>query len=114
MPAFWRGLHRNCPRCGAHTLFSGYLSVEPRCTQCGLNFDEYRADDAPPYFTIIIVAHIIVSCMLLLEQLAAPPTWVHLIIWLPLTVILTGAFLPFIKGAVVGAQWSLDIKSGGM
>ncbi len=112
MPALWHGLHRNCPRCGQHTLFSGYLAVEPGCRVCGLDFSLYRADDAPPYFTIFIVGHIIITGMLMLEEWAAPPVWVHLVIWLPLTIILTGALLPYIKGAVLGAQWALDIKTG--
>src|SRR5438552_2614493 len=52
-----------------------------RCPDCG------KGNDAPPYFTILIVGHFIVGGVLALEKGLAPPTWVHLSIWLPLTLI---------------------------
>jgi uncharacterized protein (DUF983 family) len=72
-----------------------------------------RADDAPPYFTMVIVCHVIVGGVLLLEQTYAPPTWVHLALWLPLTVIMSLWLLPRIKGSLVGLQWALRMHGFG-
>ena len=84
-------------------MFKGYLAIGAQCATCGLAFEPLRADDAPAYFTIAIVGHVIVSGLLLLESYAHPPTWVQLAIWLPLTVILTLGLLPYLKGAVMAA-----------
>lgn len=88
-------------------MLAGYLKVREICGDCGVELHHQRADDAPPYFTILIVGHLILPGVLLLERAAQPPTWVHYGIWLPLTVGLTLALLPRVKGALVGLQWAL-------
>lgn len=105
-PAIWRGLRLRCPACGARTLFSSYLKVAERCPRCGEDLSHHRADDAPPYFTILIVGHVLVALLMTVELTYAPPVWVHLALWLPLTVILSLALLPRIKGAIVALQWA--------
>jgi uncharacterized protein (DUF983 family) len=104
-----RGLRRVCPACGKGPLYRSYLKVEPRCRACGHELDSYRADDAPPYFTILVVGHLIVPSILMVQLWAAPPEWVQLAVWLPLTVALTAALLPCIKGAVIGVHWAVSI-----
>ena len=101
-----RGLKRCCPRCGAGGMFTGYLKVGNRCRSCGLDFEAIRSDDVAPYFTILIVGHIVVPLLLAIEQWYAPPAWLEMAIGLPATLLLTLALLPFIKGAVMGAIWA--------
>jgi uncharacterized protein (DUF983 family) len=72
-----------------------------------------RADDAPPYFTMVIVAHVVVAGVLMLEKTYAPPSWVHMAIWLPLVVILSLFLLPRVKGALIGLQWALRMHGFG-
>ncbi|MDR3514579.1 MAG: DUF983 domain-containing protein [Azospirillaceae bacterium] len=108
--ALWRGWRGRCPRCGVGRLLTGYLTVAEQCSQCRLALAEYRSDDAPPYFTILLVGHIIVPCILILEQNAHPAVWVHMALWLPLTLLLTFFLLPRVKGAVLGTLWALRIK----
>ena len=106
----WRGLARRCPRCGQGKLFRGYLKLVDHCAHCGMALGRIRADDAPPYFTILIVGHVVVFSMLALEQSAAPPVWVHYTLW-PLVIAgLTWLLLPRIKGMVVGMHVRLGIK----
>lgn len=105
-----RGLRLRCPACGDGLLFARYLKLHPTCTSCGLKLDEFRADDAPPYFTILIVGHIVIPGMLLLEQLRHPPSWVQVALWIPLTLALTLLLLPRVKGAVIGFQWAQRIR----
>lgn len=106
----WRGLRlgfsRRCPDCGRGAIFRGYLKVRPQCESCGLDLAQFRADDAPPYFTMLIVLHIIGPAMLWLEQLAQPPEWLLYAIWLPLALALTLFLLPRVKGAVISVQWA--------
>lgn len=105
-----RGLLGRCPNCGEGRLFGRYLKVNPTCADCGLGLGEFRADDAPPYFTMLIVGHVIVPAMLILEQMQQPAEWVQAALWLPLTVVMTLALLPRIKGAVIGFQWAQRIR----
>jgi uncharacterized protein (DUF983 family) len=90
-------------------LFSSYLKTPPACAACGEELFHHRADDAPPYVTIFIVGHIVVALLLTVELLYAPPLWLHFAIWLPLTVLLSVALLPVVKGAIIGLQWALKM-----
>lgn len=105
-----RGLGRRCPSCGRGALLRGYLKAHESCANCGLPFEPLRSDDAAPYFTILIVGHIVVPLILITEQRMAPPLPVQLAIWLPVTGLLTLALLPYVKGAVMAAIWSLKAK----
>ncbi len=87
-------------------MFMGYLKAAERCRRCGLEFETIRSDDVAPYFTILIVGHIIAPGVLISEQLASPPTWLELSFLLPITLLLTLGILPFVKGAVMGAIWA--------
>lgn len=104
--ALRRGLLRRCPACGGSALFEGYLTLTTACPACGLDTQRYRADDAPAYFTIAIVGHIVVPLLLLVERLYAPSTFVQLGIWVPVTLVLTLWILPRAKGALVATNWA--------
>lgn len=104
--AMRRGLAGRCPNCGEGHLFGGYLKVVDRCERCGEDYSHARADDLPPYLTIIVVGHIVIPLVLLVEQTWSPPDWVQFALWVPLTLIMTLALLQPIKGAVVGLQWA--------
>jgi uncharacterized protein (DUF983 family) len=102
-----RGAAHKCPACGVGAMFRRYLKVADACPHCGEELHHHRADDAPAYFTIVIVGHIVVGLVLAVEMAYRPALWVHAALWLPLTVILTLALLPSVKGALVGLQWAL-------
>lgn len=104
--AMANGWRLRCPSCGTGALFSRFLKVNDHCPDCGEALHHHRADDAPPYFTILIVGHIVVSLMLLIEQLFTPPLWFHYTVWPSLTLIMSLAMLPRIKGALIGLQWA--------
>ena len=92
-------------RCGDQKL--GDFVCRLTCSHCGERFDDIRTDDIAPYFTILIVGHLIAPFILLLERLYAPPLWVHWLAWPVLTVLLTLLVLPRIKGGVLGWMWWL-------
>jgi len=105
--AIWRGLRGQCPQCGEKTLFRQYLKISNICNACGLNLSGHQADDAPPYFTIFIVGHIIVPVALIVERLYTPPLYVHALLFCVLAILVSLISLPMVKGAVVGLQWAL-------
>jgi len=107
LTAVLRGARQTCPACGIGRLYDGYLKTRAHCPKCGEALHHHRADDAPPYFTIFVVGHIIIGLVLALEKTYHPAEWVHLALFLPLTVVLSLYLLPRIKGALIGLQWGL-------
>ena len=101
-----RGWRQTCPACRSGALYKSYLKVNDACPSCREELHHQRADDAPPYFTMLITGHIIIGGILIAEQLYAPETWVHLVVALPSLVILSLYLLPRIKGALIGYQWA--------
>ena len=105
--AMWRGFTCSCPACGKGHMFGAFLKVADSCDACGEELHHHRADDAPPYFTMFIVGHIVVPLVLVVEKLWAPPLLLHFTLWTLVTLGLTFALMPAVKGAVVGLQWAL-------
>ena len=104
--AMRRGLAQTCPACGKGALYAGYLKVADHCPACGETLHHHRADDAPPYFTMMIVGHVVVGGALAVERAFAPQMLVHMLLWLPLTVLLSLWLLPRVKGVLIGLQWA--------
>ena len=100
--ALGRGFAGHCPACGKTHLFRAFLKVVPACRNCGAPLGLARADDAPPYFTILITGHIVVPLLVIMQKYANPPGWELAAIFLPLTLVLALGLLQPVKGAVVG------------
>lgn len=105
-PALAKGWRKRCPACGRGAMFDGFTRVQDTCADCGEALHHQRADDAPPYFTMMIVGHVVIPALLMMERSVRPPLWLHAALWLPLAVGLSLWLLPKVKGAVVGLQWS--------
>jgi uncharacterized protein (DUF983 family) len=107
LTGFWRGVKGRCPNCGQGALFRKYLKVQTICETCGHDNGQYPADDAPAYFTILIVGHLIVAPLLIFKFILVwPVAWV-LGLTLPALAIASLVVLPRVKGAVIGVQWAL-------
>ena len=104
-----RGLARRCPNCGQGALFLGYLTVRSPCAVCGNDNLMYPSDDFPPYLTIFVAGHVLVTLFIIVDNAYAPPLWVEFAIWLPLTAISCLILLPFMKGATIGLCWAAGI-----
>ncbi len=107
--AMLRGVRGLCPACGLAHAFDGYLRVVPECPSCGAPLAQVRADDAPPYFTVFIVAHVVIGLMLWLYHAYDPPDWVQAAIWLPFTALLSLALLRPVKGATLGLMLTVGL-----
>jgi uncharacterized protein (DUF983 family) len=105
--AFKRGFFGRCPQCGEGALFRGYLKVVPACGTCSLELGQYRSDDGPAYFTIVIVGHVFIAPLLFSSAvLTWPLEWV-LGLFLSGIAILSLLLLPRVKGAFVAVQWAI-------
>jgi uncharacterized protein (DUF983 family) len=104
--AVWNGLKLRCPHCGQGHMFRAFLKVADRCDVCGEELHHHRADDFPPYLSILIVGHLIVGLMLHLEFSYDIAPWIYVVTMVPAAIVLPLLLLPSIKGAVVGLQWA--------
>ncbi|MBL8906560.1 MAG: DUF983 domain-containing protein [Rhizobiales bacterium] len=105
--AMLRGFRMRCPACGQGSMFARILKVADSCPHCHEELHHHRADDAPPYFTIFIVGHIVIPLVLVIEKI-----WHPNMLWFVgataiVTLALTAALMPRVKGAVVAMQWAL-------
>lgn len=111
--ALRRGWSQRCPSCGNGRMYGRYLKVVDTCPSCHEELHHQRADDAPPYFTMAIVAHIVVAGVMMVEDYFHPNYWLHILMWFPLTIGLSLWLLPRIKGSLVGLQWALRMHGFG-
>jgi uncharacterized protein (DUF983 family) len=107
--AIGRGLKGLCPACGKGKIFNGFLRVATECHVCGAPVGLARADDAPPYFTILLVGHIIIPLLFIVERSEQLPLWMMSAIFLPLTLILALGLIRPIKGGTVGLMLNLNM-----
>lgn len=100
-----RGALGRCPNCGYGRLFSRYLKVVDQCSICGESYGHFRADDAPPWLTILLVGHITVPIILAIERAVNPPAWFGFAVYPPIVALLTLLLLPRCKGLILAVLW---------
>jgi uncharacterized protein (DUF983 family) len=103
--ALSRGLRCRCPACGEGALFQGFLTVRDRCPVCGVDLSAQDSGDGPVAFIVLIVGAIVVGLALLVEVSYSPPVWLHLLLWLPLTMILVLALMRPSKAVLIALQY---------
>ena len=99
-------------RCGRGHLFDGYLALRPACERCGLDYSFADSADGPAFFVMSIVGILIVGLALWVEFAYEPPLWVHLSLWLPLSVVLCLGMVRPLKGMMIALQYSHRAEEG--
>jgi uncharacterized protein (DUF983 family) len=112
LPPSATGMRGRCPRCGEGRLWKGFLTLQPRCQNCGLDFDFADAGDGPAVFIIMIVGFIVVGLALVVEFTIGPPYWVHAILWIPLVLVLSIGLLRPLKGFMIAQQYKHRAAEG--
>jgi uncharacterized protein (DUF983 family) len=110
--AVMRGVTCRCPRCGKGRVFQGFLTVAPRCEQCGLDYSFVDSADGPAFFVMFIAGFIVTGAALAVEFAYAPPYWVHALLWTPLILITTIAPLRPVKGLLISLQYHHKAEEG--
>lgn len=111
--SIWRGVKCQCPKCAQGRLFRAYIKPVEHCENCGEDFRPQRADDLPAYIVVLIIGHVMVGGYLGAELMFNLPSWAHLAIWVPVSVLGALALLQPVKGGVIGLQWALRMHGFG-
>ena len=107
--ALGRGVVGRCPACGQTHLFVGFLRIVSECTSCHAPLGTARADDAPPYFVILITGHIVIPAMLLAQKFVNPTNLEMSAIFVPLTLALALGLLRPVKGGVLAVLVTMGL-----
>jgi uncharacterized protein (DUF983 family) len=102
----------SCPRCGNGKLFDGFLALKPSCLSCGLSYDFADSGDGPAVFIILGAGGFLVGLMLWLEFTYAPPMWLHVAIFLPLTLAVCIGLLRPLKALMIHQQYRTRAEQG--
>jgi uncharacterized protein (DUF983 family) len=106
------GLLGRCPACGRGRMFSGYLTLAPRCNVCGLDYSFADSGDGPAVFVILVTGFIVVGAALYVELVYAPPYWLHAALWGPLAILLPLLLLRSFKGVLIALQYKNKAQEG--
>jgi uncharacterized protein (DUF983 family) len=101
-----------CPRCGKGHLFTGFLTLRPRCEVCGLDYSFVDAGDGPAVFIMLFAGFIVVAAALIVEVTYQPPFWVHAVLWAPLILLTTIGPLRPMKGLLIALQYHHKAAEG--
>lgn len=106
------GLSGRRPRCGEGRLFKGFLAVGERCGNCGLDYSFADAGDGPAVFVILLIGFVVVGLALWMEVSYGPALWLHFLLWIPLTLVLSLVSLRVIKGLLIVLQYRNKAAEG--
>jgi uncharacterized protein (DUF983 family) len=101
-----------CPRCGARSLFSSLAGFAPKCRACGLDFAGFNVGDGPAAFLILIIGALITALAIAFELSVEPPFWIHIILWLPLTIAAVILSLRWAKAALLSLEYRNSAREG--
>ena len=106
------GLLGRCPRCGDGRLFNGFLTLAPRCENCGFDFDFADTGDGPAVFVTLIGGFWVLGLALYVEFTFEPPFWVHLLVTLPFALFICMGMLRPLKGLLIALQYRNKAEQG--
>ncbi|MCL2385683.1 MAG: DUF983 domain-containing protein [Alphaproteobacteria bacterium] len=109
---FLCGLKGTCPRCGQGRIFTGFLMLKPACSYCGLNFHFADSGDGPAVFVSLIGGFLVLGAALWTELRYEPPFYVHLLIFLPLTLLVCLGLLRPLKATLIALQYRNKAEQG--
>ncbi len=89
-------------------MFAGWMNFADRCRICGLDYAKFNVGDGPAAFLTLIIGAVIVALAIWLQLAFDPPWWVHVLLWLPLTVAGVIGGLRLAKGALLVREYRSD------
>lgn len=101
-----------CPRCGKGHLFRGFLTMRDRCEVCGLDYSYADPADGPAVFVQLFACLPGIVFAIMLQIMAEPPWWVHLVVSLPVVAAFTVLPMRPIKGWLVASQFYFRAREG--
>lgn len=106
------GLAGRCPRCGKGRLFNGFITLADACEQCQLDYGFADAGDGPAVFVTLLGGFVLLGLALFVQMTYAPPVWLLMTIFAPLTLIVSIGMLRPLKGLLIALQYVHKAEQG--
>lgn len=107
---FMAGLKCTCPRCGEGKLFKGYLVPAAHCDKCGLDYSFIDSGDGPAILIMFVAGTIVVALWAIVETMFHLSVFVHLMLWIPTTIVLCVLLLRPFKATMIALQYKNDAR----
>lgn len=87
--ALWfTGLWLKCPNCHQGNLFASFFKLHKTCPVCAVRFERETGEETGGMsVSIVVLGVVFLLCYPLTEIFTTWPAWVHLLIWLPFSII---------------------------
>jgi len=93
-------------------MFAGWIRFADRCPSCGLDLTQFNVGDGPAAFLTLIIGAIVVGLAVWLEVAVHPPFWVHILLWVPITLAGVIGSLRIAKGALLALEYRNAAREG--
>ena len=90
-------------------MYDGMLSIREQCGVCGFPLKKHDAGDGPAFFAMSITGTIVTVLAVLMELHFRIAIWLHVVLWLPLTLILSVGCLRIGKSWLIGMQYRHNV-----
>lgn len=81
------------------------ISFAPKCSACGLDFSAFNVGDGPAAFLTLILGTVLSGLAIWLQLAVEPPFWVHVVLWVPLSIFAVLAGLRYAKSKLLKAEY---------
>lgn len=107
-----RVLARDCPQCGARTLFARYARLARECSACGLVFRREQGSQTGSMYLTAVAGELFAAAGIgLAWWLFDWSTLTFVLVLVPLTLAFTVAFLPLSMALWVGVEYATDVEN---
>jgi uncharacterized protein (DUF983 family) len=93
-------------------MFSGFLTLAPKCEVCGLDYGFADAGDGPAVLVTLLAGFVVLGIALAVEIAYEPPLWVYAVVFVPLTLVVCLGMLRPLKGFLIASQYTNKAAPG--
>ena len=93
-------------------MFSGFITVAPRCEVCGLDYSFADSGDGPAVFVTLIAGVLLLGGAMAIDMAYEPPLWVYVVFFLPLAIVICLGMLRPLKSLLIALQYSNKAAPG--
>ena len=86
-------------------MFRAYLKFKERCEACEADLTIADVGDGASFFVMWAALILVAPAAMIFELTVRPPTWVHVLIWPPIIIIVCMVLLPPFKATLFALQW---------
>ena len=105
-------LRGRCPRCAQGKLFRTFIVFRSKCSACDLDYRAFNVGDGAATFLILIVGAIVTGLAMWLELTRSPAWYVHVALWVPLTIVLTVILMRVAKALLIALEYRHEARLG--